>query len=189
MNTLRRIARFLGVLAAAACMMLAMTLSATAYAAGAVAAAAAPVPAPAAMPAPALQAFESDSLARIVAQHKGKPFVLVVWSLDCEYCITSLKTLGEEQRQRKQLHVVTLSTDAAADPQLATLMRQRLAEFGVRGPAWAYGNSPEEQLRYAIDPKWYGEKPRSYWFNARGERIAHSGVITAALIDKLSDGR
>jgi hypothetical protein len=43
---------------------------------------------------------------------------------------------------------------------------------------------PPERLRYAIDRSWHGEKPRSYWFNARGERVAYSGVITAAVIDK-----
>lgn len=152
--------------------------------AGAPAAAAAP----AAPPAHALKAFEPDSFDHLVAQQQGKPFVLVLWSLDCQYCLASLKTLGEEQRKRKGLRVVTLSTDAAADPELGPMMRQRLAGFGLPGNAWAYGDAPAEQLRYIIDPKWHGEKPRSYWFNARGERIAHSGVITVATIDKLTSG-
>jgi hypothetical protein len=52
--------------------------------------------------------------------------------------------------------------------------------------AWAFGSTPPEQLRYVIDPKWHGEKPRSYWFNARGEKIAYSGVLTPATIQKLS---
>ena len=138
--------------------------------------------------APALRAFKPDSLARLVAQQKGKPFVLVLWSLDCEYCLASLKTLGEEKRKRKALRVVTLATDGATDPELAPLMRQRLAAFGLPAHAWAYGDAPAEQLRYMIDPKWHGEKPRSYWFNARGERVAHSGTITTATIDKLTSG-
>ena len=147
------------------------------------------VPAAAGEPAAhALRPFEPDSLSRLVAQQQGKPFVLVLWSLDCEYCLASLKTLGQEKRLRKNLRVVTLSTDAAADPELAPLMRQRLAAFGLPGHAWAYGDAPSEQLRYMIDPKWRGEKPRSYWFNARGERVAHSGVITAAIIDRLTSG-
>lgn len=142
----------------------------------------------AAPPAAVLQAFEPDGMAGLVAQQKGKPFVLVLWSLDCEYCLASLKTLGQEKRRRKNLRVVTLSTDAAADPELAPMMRQRLAAFGLPGHAWAYGDAPAEQLRYMIDPKWRGEKPRSYWFNARGERVAHSGLITAATIDRLTSG-
>jgi hypothetical protein len=134
----------------------------------------------------AIQPFEPDSLARIVASQKGKPFVLIVWSLDCEYCQASLKTLAQEKRKRKDLNVVTLATDSLADAQAAALVRQKLQAAGMTRNAWAFGDAPAEQLRYAIDPKWHGEMPRSYWFNERGEPIAYSGVITAETIVKLS---
>lgn len=136
-----------------------------------------------------IQAFEPDSLARIVASQKGKPFVLVVWSLECEYCQASLNTLAQEKRMRKDLRVVTVSTDALEDEQAAALMRQRLASLDMTGRAWAFGSAPPEQLRYAIDPKWHGEMPRSYWFDAKGEKIAHSGVITPALIARMTGAR
>lgn len=133
-----------------------------------------------------LQTFEPDSLARIIEEQKSKPFVLVVWSLDCEYCQTSLEALAQEQRKRKDLTVVTLSTDSVSDPEAVTLMQERLASLGITGPAWAFGTATSDQLRFAIDPKWYGEKPRSYWFNARGERMAYSGVLTSAMIAKFA---
>jgi hypothetical protein len=132
-----------------------------------------------------LQSFDADSLARIVQQHKGKPFVLLVWSLECEYCQQSLNLLSQEKRQRKDLIVVTLSTDALGDPQAAPLMQKRLASLGMTKNAWAFGDAPAEQLRYAIDPKWRGEMPRSYWFNARGDKTVYSGTVTAAMIDRL----
>lgn len=135
---------------------------------------------------PMLQPFESDSLARIVQKQKGKPFVLFVWSLECEYCQASLKVLSREKRKRKDLTVVTLSTDALNDPEAAALMQQRLISLGLTGNAWAFGEAPAEQLRYAIDPKWHGEMPRSYWYTAQGEKVAYSGVLTPAMIDQLS---
>jgi hypothetical protein len=133
---------------------------------------------------PALQAFEADSLAHIVEGQKGKPFVIIVWSLDCEYCQESLKALS--QMKRKHLNVVTLSTDALGDPQAVALMQKRLASLGMTANAWAFGAGPAEQLRYAIDPKWHGEIPRSYWFNARGDKVAYSGVLSASVIDARS---
>ena len=144
---------------------------------------------PLAASAAGIQPFDPDGMSRIVASQCGKPFVLVVWSLDCEYCQASMKTLGAERRKRKDLHVVTLSTDFAADAQAAALMRQRLQAVGMTGAAWAFGSAPPEQLRYAIDPKWRGEKPRSYWFDARGERVAYSGLITPEVIAKLYPSR
>lgn len=140
--------------------------------------------APAANAAPAIQPFEPDSMADIVGSQKGQSFVLVVWSLDCEYCQASLKTLAQEKRKRKNLRVVTLSTDALDDEQAAALMNARLASLAMTNHAWAFGDAPSEQLRYAIDSKWHGEKPRSYWFNAKGERTAYSGVITSDVISR-----
>jgi hypothetical protein len=133
-----------------------------------------------------IQAFDADSMPRLVAGQKGKPFVLVVWSLDCEYCQTSLQNLTQEKRKGRTLNIVTLSTDAAADAQAVKLMKMKLRKFDIDNDAWAYGAAAPEQLRYAIDPNWHGEKPRSYWFNARGESVAYSGVITPAIINRLA---
>lgn len=47
--------------------------------------------------------------------------------------------------------------------------------------ALAFGSTPPEQLRYAIDADWHGEMPRSYWFNA-------AGVLTPGMIVRLSAG-
>lgn len=132
----------------------------------------------------ALQPFETNSLARIIEQNKGKPFVLILWSLDCEYCQASLKTLAQEKRKRPNLKIVTLATDAMTDPQTAKLIRKRLNSLGMHANAWAFGAAPAEQLRHALDPGWHGEMPRSYWFNASGEKLAYSGVLDTALIDK-----
>lgn len=136
----------------------------------------------------AMQPFEADSLERITESRKGKPFVLVVWSLDCVYCQTSLKNLSEERSRVKRrggdLDVVTISTDSSSDTEAVAMMKQRLDSLGLAGNAWAFGNAAPEQLRYAIDPKWHGEKPRSYWFDAAGGRVANSGVITSKTIAK-----
>lgn len=133
-----------------------------------------------------LQSFEPESFAHIVDKQKAKPFVMIVWSLDCEFCQASLKTLAAEKRKRKDLNIVTVSTDNAGDSQSVDLMQKRLLALQMTSDAWAFGSAPSEQLRYVIDPKWHGEMPRSYWFNAKGEKIAYSGVLTSAAIEKLS---
>ena len=136
--------------------------------------------------APLLQAFEPDSLVQILEKQKGKPFVLILWSLDCEYCQASLQVLSREKRRDKNLRVVTLSTDPAGDAQAAALMRKRLASLGMASDAWAFGAAPAEQLRYVVDPRWHGEMPRSYWFDAQGGKVAYSGVLTPLVLKKLA---
>ncbi|SFU36546.1 TlpA family protein disulfide reductase [Pseudoduganella namucuonensis] len=132
-----------------------------------------------------IQPFEADGMARILAGQKGKPFVLVVWSLDCGYCLASLTHLAREKRKHKSLKVVTLATDTLSDERNAAMMQKKLKAAGIASEAWAFGAAPPEQLRYAIDGKWHGELPRSYWFDGRGGKVAHSGVIAPEVIARL----
>lgn len=135
---------------------------------------------------PSLAPFEPDSYARILAQQKGKPFVLILWSLDCVYCQASLKALAQEKRRNKGLNIVTLATDPLGEAQSEALLRARLGALGLTAQAWAFGAASPEQLRYGIDPKWHGEMPRSYWFDARGVRLAYSGVLSEEVIRRLA---
>lgn len=134
----------------------------------------------------AVAPFEADSLPRIVRAHAGKPFVLILWSLDCVYCQASLNVLAEQKRSNPAMDIVTLSTDGIGDPQTDAQVEQRLRKLALTSNAWGYGAAPAEQLRYAIDPKWHGEMPRSYWFDAQGRRTPYSGVLTPATIERLS---
>jgi hypothetical protein len=132
-----------------------------------------------------VEPFEAGSYRKIVAAHEGKPFVVVVWALDCDYCGPSFAALAQAQRRRK-LDVVTIATDRADDAEAVGHIDKKLAAAGLDAERWAFGAAPSEQLRYSIDPKWHGEMPRSYWFNGQGGVTPHSGVITPALIDKLA---
>ena len=43
-----------------------------------------------------------------------------------------------------------------------------------------FAEAVPERLRYAIDPAWGGELPRSYLFDAAHRRQAHSGLLDEA---------
>jgi thiol-disulfide isomerase/thioredoxin len=131
-----------------------------------------------------IHVFEPGSFKQIVASEKGKPFVVLVWSLDCEYCQRSFQALAEA-RKKSGVDVVTIATDRADDPEAAALIRKKLGSSGLGGGIWAFGPAPAEQLRFAIDPKWRGEIPRSYWFDKDGKAVAYSGMITDATVAKL----
>jgi hypothetical protein len=123
-----------------------------------------------------IKPFSRDSLRKIESQHAGAPFWVVLWDLECVYCMKSLSNMAAAQRQKPALKVVTISTDpiaAAAD------IRARLAEIGVQSEAYAFAGSPQEALRFAIDPAWMGEKPRAYRYLPDGSRESISGVLTA----------
>ena len=125
----------------------------------------------------AIKSFSPDSFAQIAAGARGKPQVVMVWSLDCSYCEPSFEAL--KQAQRRGAKVVTIATDPADDAEATALIGRKLAKSGLQAETWAFGPAPADQLRHAIDPKWRGEMPRSYWFDGSGQVRAYSGVITA----------
>jgi thiol-disulfide isomerase/thioredoxin len=137
----------------------------------------------AALAAEKIHPFDSDSFSRIVASQKGRPFVVMVWSLDCDYCEASFDALARAQRQ-SGLKVITIATDRADDQEAARLIMKKLAQSGLKTEVWAFGPAPAEQLRYAIDPKWRGEMPRSYWFDRQGRARAYSGLIGADTVTR-----
>jgi hypothetical protein len=121
--------------------------------------------------------FEPDTLKQIIASQHGQSFWLILWDLDCPYCMVSLRLLAERQRSDPQLRVLTVATDSIDE---ADAVATRLQEIGMRGRRWAFGEAAPEALRYAIDPTWRGEKPRAYYYDAHGKRKVHVGVLRSA---------
>ncbi|WP_439687236.1 Thioredoxin domain-containing protein [Cupriavidus oxalaticus] len=125
--------------------------------------------------------FESASAAQLSASQQGKPFVLVVWSLDCVYCKRNFEAIGKLQAKHRSLRVVTLAMDR---PDALPQVQQLLKRVDLTRNAWMFGNEPQERLRYAVDPDWMGEMPRTYFYRADGQRQGVSGVISDADWDK-----
>ncbi len=125
-----------------------------------------------------LRPFTGDSLPAIQKQFAGRPFILTLWSLTCHHCVKELQTLGRLARSERSLPLVIVSTDTPAEAQE---IKAALKRFGLeRLDTWVFDDTVPERLRYAIDPAWRGELPRSYLFDAAHRRTAHSGLMGEA---------
>lgn len=88
--------------------------------------------------------------------------------------------LGKLKRQKRQFDLVLVSTDAEADQQS---LQAVLARYQLQGlDSYIFDDSPAQYLRYAIDPSWYGELPRSYLFDQQHQRQAVSGLLSEELL-------
>lgn len=121
------------------------------------------------------QSFQADSLQKIAQARQGKPFLLVLWSLDCSVCMKELDILGGLLKKQPKLNLVLVSADA---PELAGEAAAVLEMRGLaQAEAWIFAAGDSPELRYAVDPSWYGELPRAYFYEAGGQRRAVSGAI------------
>lgn len=135
-----------------------------------------------AVAAEAVRPFTQGSLGQVVAARQGKPFVLVLWSLDCQYCPTELKTLSELRRSHPNLDVVLVATDTMSDaPQLAL----KAAAHGMgQVEQWVFADDMPERLRREIDNRWYGEVPRTYFYDRKHQRDVKTGLVSKQFFEQ-----
>jgi thiol-disulfide isomerase/thioredoxin len=119
--------------------------------------------------------FTQGSLARVLEARQGRPFILMLWSLECQYCPAELKMLSELKRDNPRLDVVLIATDTVGDmPQL----KARAQSYGVGEiEQWVFAEDMPERLRMEIDGRWYGEVPRTYFYDRKHQREVKTGLV------------
>jgi thiol-disulfide isomerase/thioredoxin len=127
---------------------------------------------------PALKSFISGSYQQLLKDNTGKPFMLAIWSITCPSCIKDMAVLSAVHKAHPDVKVIMLSTDELTDAPDAQkiLEKNQLAEV----ENWIYAEENMQKLQFEIDPKWYGELPRTYFFDKTHQREGISGVLSKA---------
>ncbi len=124
----------------------------------------------------ALKPFASDSYQQISSSNKGKPFMLAIWSTTCPSCIKDMAVLKEVHKANPDFKIIMLSTDDIAETAEARKILQSNQLSDIE--QWIYAEENTQKLQYAIDPSWYGELPRTYFFDKAGQREGVSGALS-----------
>ncbi len=132
-----------------------------------------------------LAMFSVDSYSQILNGQGNNAFIIVLWSLDCPPCIKELVMLGRLHHDKPGMKLVLISTDEASR---SGEINSLLSETGLSEiNSWVFSSAPVMSLRYAIDPGWYGELPRSYFFTENHSRRALSGRINEQQLSQWLD--
>ena len=133
-----------------------------------------------------VHSFIPGSMEKILSAREGKPFILVFWNLDCQYCPTELKMLSKlKLKYADRLDVILVATDTLDDaPQLIS----RAKNYGIH-PAeqWVFANSVSERLRFEVDKRWYGEVPRTHFYDPAHKRIVKTGLVDQKFVENWLD--
>ncbi len=115
-----------------------------------------------------IKTFYPESYAEVLANNKGKAFILLFWSVDCAPCLKKLKQLSEEKIAVKQkfIFVSTDGDDMLVD--VAAVIKQLNLEQQVH---WVFKSERIPEIINSVDSRWYGEVPRYYYFDNNHQRI------------------
>lgn len=130
-------------------------------------------------------AFLSGSYQQILASNANKPFMLVVWSVNCPSCLKDMALLSSIHKSRPELKMIMLAADepSATEQIQPILEKHQLSEI----ENWVYAEENTQKLQFEIDPKWYGELPRTYFFDKTHQRTGVSGVLSKEDYDTMFD--
>ena len=122
-----------------------------------------------------IKTFNVGSYQQILNQNTSKPFILAIWSIDCPSCLKDMAVLYQFHQNHPELNIVMLSTD---EPDTIEEVKTILTTHKLDDlDNWIFGNDDAQKMRYAIDPTWYGELPRTYFFSSSHQRTGKSGAL------------
>jgi iron complex outermembrane receptor protein len=110
--------------------------------------------------------------------------IIALWALDCAYCEPNLVALAKMQRAHpRDVQLVLVATDG---PAMRGAVAARLDHMHMTNyPARLYAEPNPERISYLIDPDWGGETPRTLVIRADGTRVAISGELTPAQLQRI----
>ena len=124
--------------------------------------------------------FEHNSLKELESEFKGKQFLLLLWSTECPPCRDELKLIKMISTVHPNFNFVLLSTDA--HEQVEEIDSILAVNQLVTTSSWLFSQKNSVKLRYAVDPDWFGELPRSYFYDEQHRRKGISGKLSKELI-------
>jgi thiol-disulfide isomerase/thioredoxin len=126
--------------------------------------------------------FDMNTRKVIEKRYIDQPLIISFWSIDCPYCIEDLKKLGKALSKNTNVKLITVCVDGKESAKKAERI---LGQANLpKHEQYQYAEVDEDRLRYNIDPAWYGELPRTYFYDAAHQVTPLSGKISNSFLDK-----
>ncbi|MEY3301116.1 MAG: hypothetical protein RLY73_538 [Pseudomonadota bacterium] len=126
--------------------------------------------------------FDMNTRKVIEKRYIDQPLIISFWSIDCPYCIDDLKKLGKALSKNTNVQLITVCVDGKESAKKAERI---LSQANLpKHEKYQYAEVDEDRLRYNIDPAWYGELPRTYFYDAAHQVTPLSGKISNSFLDK-----
>jgi hypothetical protein len=125
-----------------------------------------------------LRPFDAGSIEAIRKSNQGRPFVLAFWSIHCAPCIEDMDGWRALQSRHPGVSLILVTTDPPAEHDKVRRVLARYRMGGVQ--SWAFADEFSERVRFAVDPRWRGELPRTYFYDRTGKAATRTGRVDTA---------
>lgn len=128
-----------------------------------------------------IEPFDESSLATIKKRYEGQAFVLVFWSIHCEFCGQEMSYWRVLKRKHPGVPVVMVSTDTPSE-------REKVERFIERhnpgkGEFWMFAADRQQAIRRAVDGKWHDKMGRIYLYDVGHRQSYSSGAMNRSKVN------
>lgn len=118
---------------------------------------------------PALTAVDEAGMGKVIAGAKGKVLLLNFWATWCVPCRKEMPLLAKlaQKLNTRPFALVTVSCD---EPDRKAAAAAFLKQNGLSGAAYFKQAKDDEKFYRAVDPKWDGELPALFLYDAAGRK-------------------
>jgi len=113
-----------------------------------------------------IRLFHSNDYETIV-KNKTKPFIMMFWSIDCPPCLSEMKKISNLSESEKRKFVFIATDGHELKNEISNLLHQLDLENQNN---WVIKSNEIDLITSIIDKRWYGETPRSYYFDTNNQR-------------------
>lgn len=114
-----------------------------------------------------LQIFNYTDYTKLIEQQHNRPFTMMFWSMDCAPCLKKMNQISKQSEDRRNDYIF-ISTDG---DEMITEVTDTLKQMNLlQANNWIFNSAQTQQIISTVDTQWYGETPRSYFFDARQKR-------------------
>lgn len=128
-----------------------------------------------------LELFDESSLAAIKKRHEGQAFVLVFWSVRCEFCGQEMSYWRVLKRKHPGVPVIMVSMDPPSHQQAVGRFIE--SHNPGKGEFWIFASDRQQSIRRAVDRNWADKMGRIYLYDVGHRRTYNSGVMNRSKVN------
>jgi thiol-disulfide isomerase/thioredoxin len=127
--------------------------------------------------------FNENTITYLKNKYQGKKWLMVLWSVECPPCIKELALIESILEKNESLPIVVINTDG--DKSLDADRKNLITQFKLdKIETYCFTDGQTDTSRFQVDANWFGELPRSYFFNEQGQSSGRSGLLSKEIIQQ-----
>jgi len=108
-----------------------------------------------------IKLFNASDYKEIINQQNNE-FVMLFWSIECSPCLKEMRAISKLNKKERN-RFVFIATDGH---ELQKEISNTIHSMDLEGEQnWVFNSNSTEEIINTIDNSWYGETPRSYYFD------------------------